>query len=111
MTTMRNDPDDLKVLFVRNAGHFHKGAFVTRTMQQISAAHSRALLARRALHLLGIVALAAVSPFLMQAATQVFGQLEALFGVANRALETPVGTVFAIILSIVLVLRSRRRFD
>jgi hypothetical protein len=111
MTAMRNDHDDLTALFARSAGRFSDEFFVTRTMQQIRAARSQALLARRVLHALGIAALAAVSPFLMRGAARVFGELESLFAITNRVLETPVGTVIAILCSIVLVLLSRRRFD
>jgi hypothetical protein len=111
MTVMRNEDEDLKALFARNAGRFSDEGFVTRSMQQIRVARSRALLARRAFYCLAIAGLAAVSPFLMRGADRVFREIESLLGVASRALETPAGTVFAIVCSIVLVLLNRRRFN
>ena len=99
----------LQALFAKSAQDFRDEAFVRAAIQRIEARDSWRAFARGALWVVGLVGIAAVSPFLIEGSSWLAAGLDLAFSSTNRVLYTPLGTVSAIAATVALFVFNWKR--
>jgi hypothetical protein len=103
------DPDHrLRALFERDSVQLVDAPFVNAFVERLAAARRRRALGKRLLLVAGIVAIVALSPWLIAGSIAMTNGLDALFSYTAGVLATPLGMVFAGVCAGVVVVLNRK---
>ena len=107
---MENDLDrDLLERFHAPRDDLPEAPFVNRIGTHIEAISNRRVWMRRGLMIIGLLAIAAVSPWLIDASVLLSNTLDSAFSAAESFLETTIGLVLTLLVTVPLLVLNRQK--
>jgi hypothetical protein len=100
---------NLQTLFREQSQGLPEEPFFGNMVILIKRQHSRRIFRQRLILILGFVCCVFLSPLLIKASILLSGGLNGIFMAAGNILDTPAGSLFAVLCALLLLLFMRRR--